>query len=439
MSRNCSPIEPRKFSASLAQLAFLLLVTAAFGLGASCQSPSRKPNHKVLPLASSAARGADAPAHAKIEALLKRDEKTERDETPETPSSGLAKDKKSWVIDELVDVGPAGPAAASREGVVLVSRDSGVVLAPLRQAKAAARPVATPIESIDADPKSFVARARGPAIVGDAAFWIEGANLVRQPLHGGAKETLASDARAYTQVAAPSESTLDAPAMVAYIAVSPADPQSMIARLWVQGQAVQTLSPEGTTANTVALAYRGTDWLALSLEGRTGMSPLHARPVSLGGNSPKLGPDFIAWIAGSAQPMTMLHAISDGTNTWALLPIERDISRFGLVRVRVSERQNPSQEIFWRNYPNGMDPAPVATGRICDKPVVLYARPSAATPHAPQELQLATLVDSGLAATTLIGSSRAFWDVSLANLESGALVVYVADHRTWARRIRCLR
>ena len=137
--------------------------------------------------------------------------------------------------------------------------------------------------------------------------------------------------------------------------------------------------------------------------------------------------------------MTMVHGIDEATNTWAVLPIERDISRFGLVRVQVSKRQNPNQEIYWRNYPNGMGPAPVATGHVCDKPVVLCARPSTAIPHAPQELHQAPVVDSGLAATTLIGSRRAFWDVSVASIDAGALIVYIADHHTWARRIRCLR
>lgn len=429
--------QSRRFSAGLREVLLVSFVTAALGLVVSCQSAPHRQRQKPLPSAAASVYRADPPVRAQIEALLKRNEKLERDEPPEIPSSTKSNARMPWVIDELVDVGPAGPAAASREGVVLVSRDGSVVLAPLRQLKAGSGPSPTPIAPIEADPKSFVARARGPAVVGGAAYWIEGSNLVRQPLHGGARETLANDARAYTQVAGTNGA--GAPPIVAYIAVSPADPQSMIARLWVEGQGVQTLSPEGTTANTVALVARGADWIALSLEGRTGMSPLHARPVSVNGTGAKLGPDFIAWVAGSAQPMTMVHGLADATNVWALLPIERDISRFGLVRVQVSERQNPNQEVYWRNYPNGIDPAPVATGHLCDKPVVLYARPNAATPHAPQELHLSPVVDSALAATTLIGASRAFWDVSLASIDAGALIVYVADHRTWARRIRCLR
>jgi len=420
--------------------AILLLAAAALGYVASCQSQPHKAKPKAELSASATPPRADAPARNKIEALLKRDEKSERDEAPEAATdSGKKGTKKPWVIDNLVDVGPAGPAAASPRGVVIVSRESGVRLAALARTQAGNAPVPTPVTAIDAEPKEFVSRARGPAIVGNEAYFVDGTNLVRQGLDGGPKVVLAADARPYTQVASSSQSSADAPAMVAYIAVAPTDTQSMIARLWVQGQGCKTLSPEGTTANAVALARQGSGWVALSLEGRTGMSPLHARKIELTATSVNLGPDNIAWVAGSAQPMTLVRGISDATDLWAFVPIERDISRFGLARVRVSDTPNRNQEVHWRNYPNGMEPAPMTTGHVCGQPVVLYARPSAATPHAPQELHLAPVFESGLGTTTLIGASRAFSDVSLAAFDGGALIVYVADHRTWARRLRCTR
>ncbi len=411
---------------------------SALGLTLACQSPSNESAKKTVPSASSITR-ADAPARNKIEALLKRDERQEHDEPAEDSSNKPLREKSLWIVDDLVDVAPAGPAAAATQGVVMVTRENGLKLAPLNRAQGGKRAGPTPIQALDSDPKEFIARARGPAVIGEQAYWVEGSNLVRQSIEGGPREILAHDARAYTQVSSPGELTERNPAMVAYVAVHPTDPQSLIARLWVQGQGSRTLSPEGTTANTVALVSQGSGWLALSLEGRTGMSPLHARSITLTPSGPKLGPDFIAWIAGSAQPMTGIHGLSDVTSTWALLPIERDISRFGLARVKVGESQNPNQEVVWRNYPNGMDPAPTATGHACGQAVVLYARPSAATPHAPQELHLSAMTEAGLGPSTLIGSSRGFWDVSLATLDAGALIVYVADHRTWARRLRCAR
>jgi len=442
MFGNRSPIQALNHTSNLGRsgLATLLLAAAALGYVASCQSQPLKTRPKASASASATSPRADAPARNKIEALFKRDEKSERDEAPEAASdSGKKGTKKLWVIDNLVDVGPAGPAAASARGVVIVSKESGVRLAALARTQAGNAPVPTPVTAIDAEPKEFVSRARGPAVVGNEAYFVDGTNLVRQDLDGGPKVVLAADARPYTQVASSNPSRNDPPAMVAYIAVSPTDTQSMIARLWVQGQGSKTLSPEGTTANSVALAQQGSGWVALSLEGRTGMSPLHARRIELTATSVHLGPDIIAWVAGSAQPMTLVRGISDETNLWAFIPIERDISRFGLARVHVSDTPNQNQEVHWRNYPNGIEPAPMTTGRICGQPVVLYARPSAATPHAPQELHLAPVIESALGTTTLIGTSRAFSDVSLAVIDGGALIVYVADHRTWARRLRCAR
>jgi hypothetical protein len=310
-------------------------------------------------------------------------------------------------------------------------------LAPLGSNSASARSVATPVTPIDADPKDFAARARGPAVLRHTAYWVTGSRLVRQAIAGGPLEVLANDARAYTQVASPGELDGQWPAMVAYIAMHPSDPQGLLARLWIQGHEGQTLSPEGTSANTVTLVQRRDDWLALFLESRTGMSPLHARPIAFTQAGAKLGTDFIAWVAGSAQPMTLVRAISDVQNIWAFLPIERDISRFGLVRVRVTDGDKPDQEVSWRDYPNGMDPALAATATVCGKSTVLYSRPSSPAPHSPQELHLAMVSAEGLGPSTLIGSSRGYSDVSLVALDSGALVVFVADHRTWARRLRC--
>lgn len=37
----------------------------------------------------------------------------------------------------------------------------------------------------------------------------------------------------------------------------------------------------------------------------------------------------------------------------------------------------------------------------------------------------------------VVARSEGFFDVSLATIGRGALLAYVADHRTWARSLRC--
>ena len=285
-------------------------VVATLGLSFSCETQPRPPRKKAL-VKVLAASSADSAARANIGALLKRDERREHDEPPEHASSKSGRSRQPFILDELVDVAPAGPAAAAAEGVVLVTKSDTVQLAPLGSNSASLRPVVTPVAAMDADPKAYVPRARGPAVVRHAVYWVSGSRLLRQAIAGGPIEVLAADARAYTQIASPGELEESLPAAVGYISSRPNNPSALTARLWVEGSGSQDLSPEGTTANTVAIVRRGNDWWAVYLEARTGMSPLHARPINFGPGSVKLGADFVVWVAGSSQPMTFVHGIGD--------------------------------------------------------------------------------------------------------------------------------
>jgi len=80
----------------------------------------------------------------------------------------------------------------------------------------------------------------------------------------------------------------------------------------------------------------------------------------------------------------------------------------------------------------------VTTGVLCNQPVVLFAQPSTELPHAPQTLALVRLGKPHAEPPVVLATSRAFADVSWEGLDGGALLVYVADRRTWARRLRCL-
>jgi hypothetical protein len=364
----------------------------------------------------------------------------ERNEPAEAPDAGKHARPSSgaWIIDDLSDVGPAGPAAATPEGVVLVTRDNELVEA--RWSPPAhppgRRPGPTVIAPVELPRERFAPFARGPAVLGDYAYWISKGRLVRRALQSGSLESLTNDARDFTRVAAPPGGK-DAPVAVAYIASRPSDGE-MVARVWAEGYGVATLSPEGSAAISVALAREGDSLVALSIEGRMGMSPVHARSVTLSRGKARLGRDRVVWVAGSSDPQTEVHGLgSSGQRVWCLLPTERDTTRFGLARFAVDASSTEEVEVSWRDYPNGLQPAPVASAIVCERDVVVYARPSTAVPHAPQELHWAALDDHGLGPSTVVASARAFSDVSLAPVADGALLVYVADHRTWARTLRC--
>jgi len=319
----------------------------------------------------------------------------------------------------------------TRKNRVVVAKPRGGTLAPGRTRAARLVPVM-------ADAEAFFPYAAGPAVTGEHAYWIADGKLVRSEL-GSEKppEVLAEDGHTGARVAAAPapETGTTAPTAVAYLASGREAP---VAKLWVEGKGTHLLSPEGSAANSVALERVGSTVVALALEGRSGMSPIHARSVRFADTGVKVGEDVVVWVAGSAQRMTELCAVAaKDERLWGFLPIERDISHFGLARLHLELPLQMNAAISWRTYPNGLDPAPVTCAKLCGRPTVAYVRPADDTPHAPQELHLATVLENGLGTSQVVARSRAFVNVSLAPWPGGGLVAYVADRRTWALPLEC--
>ncbi len=373
---------------------------------------------------------------------------------PATPSSRTAeKDEPSedagqnatsrWIVDELTDVGPAGPSAATTQGVLFVTREGELLLARFQgELPRQSKPAKTKLEPVTVEAARFVRSGVGPAVMGGAAYFVTGGRLVRKRLaDDNAVDVLATDAREGSRVAAPAPATLPGhdpgPMMVAYLARAG---DRSVAKLWVEGASLRELSPEGTSISSVALARNGNDFMAVSLEGRTSMSPVHARRIRTKDGGVLLGSDVVVWVGGSAQALTELTAIAvpiGGVHVF--LPLERDMTHFGLARLEIDAEPHMDAEVWWRNYPNGVEPAVTAAAWLCGEPVVLYARPADATPHAPEELALASVTTEGLGAPTVVSRGRLVTNASLAALPQGALVSYVADRRTWACTVRCGR
>jgi hypothetical protein len=331
-------------------------------------------------------------------------------------------------VRELSDVGPAGPATATNEGVVMLTKSGSIAFArsakgPVRQGR---------IDSVTQPAAAFAVLGRAPAVVSGFAHWASGGRLHRRRIDGtGELETLADDARDGARVAAASVGNGVA---VAYLGRADAEGTSHV-RLWLAPDRTLDLTPEGAGASSVALASLDGRLIAISIDGRSAMTPLHARSVSLGAaGPPKLGPDVVAWVAGPAHSFTEVSAGSDGTNAWALLPVERDATHFGLATVPLGNEPEMDAPVAFLEYPNGIDLAPVATARLCGKPYVALARPAAAAPHSPQELILSQL---GGPSTAVLANAAGFAAVSLSEVAGGGLVVYVADGRTWARGLEC--
>jgi hypothetical protein len=342
------------------------------------------------------------------------------------------------VLDEPIELAPAGPAAADSRGVVMIKKTDEIVLSPRRGAPShdAHRKLAD-FALVRAPASDFFPVGKSPLILRGKAYWVSGNRLMRRALDSDAPlEVLSDDARPGTRVAG--VDLENAPACAVYVSGPKLD-DTPRARLWVEGGATLSLSPEGSAANSVAAAEGGGDLMTLSIDARSGMTPLHGRRVHFTAGKAELGADVVMWVGSSAQTLTEVFAASTPQGALALLPIERDVNHFGLALLAVGAEPHMDPKLDWRTYPNGIDLAPVASAAFCGGVFVAYARPVNAEPGATELLEIAEIGKDGLGAGNVVGRASGFANVSLAKAENGAVLAYVADRLTFATTLRCKR
>jgi hypothetical protein len=395
---------------------------------AGAPAPSRRPRPSPRPEASPVAPGASTDA---VEA---------------TDAAGSV--SGPFIIDGLVDVAAAGPVTATERGLVMYDRENRLQLARLEAPLGSgSAPAETRISALPDQAGPFTL-ARGPAVRRGLAYWVSRGRLLGQSLGSAgtsAAIVLREDARIGTRAAVPVGAARllgGLPQMAAYIARPDKPDAPPTARLWVEGQPASFgLTDDLASAHSVALAATPVGLSVMFLEARTGMSSIHVRQITLSKkNEPSLGPDHIAWVGGPARSTTELFVLPDAEpRLRGFMTLEQDVTHFGLVGLDVSlEKDALPVEPEWLAYANGIEPAPFALADVCGHAVVALARPSSPVPHAPQELVLIDLAAKPRFLPAVLARSRAFFDISLVGLTGGGLLGFVADHRTWARSIRCL-
>jgi hypothetical protein len=351
------------------------------------------------------------------------------------------------VFDSLVEIAPAGPATATEHGVAMVNRENELWLAQLeRTGKGGVKPRVTPLQVLP-DRAAPFPLAKGPAVRGGFAYWVSHGRLLRHALGsagaGAAPEVLRDDARVGTRVAIPvgdPKLLQDVPALAAYVARPSAPDEPLRAKLWVEGQPDSlALTDDLSSAHNVQLLGTPQGVVAIYLEARTGMSSLHLRRLEI---TPQrqvsVADDRIVWVGGPSRSTTEFLAQSaDTSSVLGIMALERDITHFGLLTLRVPLSGSSAQtEPDWLLYENGIEPAPFAGMELCGRRWVALARPSTAEPHAPQELVLIEQ-QRQQAAAIVLARAAAFFDVSLWSGGDAALLAYVSSQRTWGRSLRC--
>lgn len=350
-------------------------------------------------------------------------------EAPRAASEG----ETTWKVGTLTDVGPAGPMSAAPSGIVVVSKRGALYLAK-RHANGG-------FDELEAPAEDFAKYGRGPAITNDYAYWVtrEG-QLARGSLTSGEVSILVEGAH---PGARPSALTIAGRDLVAFLRQE--SPDRALGFLWAGpprgkalGQAeLLLLTPDGASTTSLALIQTAEGPVAVSLEGRSSMSPLHQRPFRVTERRVTLLDDHVTWVGPGSHPLTEVITGSTSSNQpVALIATARDVTHFGLALVPLT-LGGKVPDASWRLYPNGLDPAPVETATLCGRTYALFVVPSNEKPRAPQELRVAELGPEGTYGEEVLAHARAFNDVSVAPRSGGAIVAWTADRRTWALDLGC--
>ena len=358
---------------------------------------------------------------------------------PAAPPASLAANE--------VLVGSALFAAMGSVGAVAVTRDDDVLIAPLRGStlqpfsESGGSPAGVPFALVDGSPS--------------AAYWISKGRLVRRKIAEDgtvqALEVLATNAAEGTRVSAARVQNSGGSDVVVYIGGHVSREMERAAQVWVERHGSRKLSSEAGGATSAAIvSLGGSRFAVLTLDGRTAMSPVHATSLELEANgAPHLGEDRVVFVAGPAERNTTITGVQSGPDPIVFLAISKDTTQFGLLSLRVGfgDGEAPS---FWIDYPNGIDPAPVATTVLCGTPRVLFVRPESASPKARRVLEIGRVDPEGkVVDRKIIAQAASFRSVSAAPVSGSAAarspndkspagwVAYVTEAGVVAQSLQC--
>jgi hypothetical protein len=419
-------------------------------MAAISSSCSRNRNDKSSGAASvasgapAASAAANAPPRAEAGSLASSSSARE-DDAPFPVDAG----KVVLKLDKPIDLGPAGAVVATPIGALFRTPADDLVGVLLGASPSSVpKRVGRGEDGADgASEQGLASRALPPAFTrGSYAYWITHGKLVRRAfsfspgIPPGALEVLATDALDGTRVVAETVVAGGRRREIAvYIARAEKKTDERAARIWLEGAGSAPLSSDGSGASSVALAVSDPGLVAVMLDLRAAMSPVHARTIEVGESGPaRLGPDVVVFVGPSPEGRPEVAAAPSGEGPIAFIPFPQDILSFGLSSLVIGREPHLDAKVQWRMYPNGLEPAPVAAAMLCGRTWVAYARPSAPAPASTHVLALAPVEKGSFGPELTAAQGFDFMSVSLATREDGgALLTWVGNGRSWIRAVRC--
>ena len=198
------------------------------------------------------------------------------------------------------------------------------------------------------------------------------------------------------------------------------------------------ISEDGNGATELAFAERGAEVVALLVDARRAMSPVHARTLSFRGRL-AVGPDAVVFIAGGAdRQVSVALATSAAGATFALMPTTTEHG-FGLVSARIESPPKMDAPTRFSAYPNGIDAAPIAATHGGSSMYVARVRPLAAEPGSLRVLELGRLDGEGsFSPLGLVDTTGSVVFVAIAlDREGGVWIYYTDAGGSWLERRAC--
>jgi hypothetical protein len=211
----------------------------------------------------------------------------------------------------------------------------------------------------------------------------------------------------------------------------------------------QRLSEDGAGATVLRVVPRGNGAVALYLDARTAMVPVHARPLAMKGTNLALGDDAVVFVGGPPERGIELTPAGAGRSLFALIAMSHETSDFGMAAIPIAEQPKDDVQPVWSPYPNGLDPAPigatVAMGDALDggsagaAAWVARVRPMDREVGAPRTLELGRV--DGAGAFTSFGSistGKRITDIAMTTDAYGSIwILYGDTNATWLERRVC--
>ena len=276
------------------------------------------------------------------------------------------------------------------------------------------------------------------ATVGEVVFCPDRSGAIHRSGLAGDGDRIVASGRIGTRVAA--SALAGAHTALAYLA-SRKTTEGWVSEAWleVDDEPPLRISEDGSGATAVDLAVRGSSLIALSIDARAALTAMHARPVVYERGA-QLGEDAVVFVGGPGDRQTAgILAVPTAGVGWAMLPIARDIADFGLAIVRLDDPPHVDEPTVWSMYPNGLDPAPLASVARGGGAWVARVRPEAADPGSPRVLELGEVATDGtFTARDIVPTADSPSDLSLAVGSHGDLwLAWVDASGSWVERLAC--